>query len=156
MTFYVVHTRISCVATSVCAQTRFCSKKRAMTREGVNLDMKLPSTFREVFKYEKIHICAKEWPWKLQVDSPHLSFMSRSTPSLVIARFLLRSLVCAQTLMAACELRRRSSRHPSPTLPRVTFSTCFSCLQVLDMSQTPNNSHSIPCGTFIGLVLTLI
>ena len=38
MTFYVDHMR---PATSVCAQTRFCSKERAMTREGVDLDMKL-------------------------------------------------------------------------------------------------------------------
>ena len=56
MTFYVVHTRISCVATTVCAQTRLCSKKRAMTREGVDLDMKLPSTLREVFEYENKYI----------------------------------------------------------------------------------------------------
>ena len=43
MTFYLVHTRIFCVATSVCAQTRLCSKKRAMARERVDLDMKLRS-----------------------------------------------------------------------------------------------------------------
>ena len=56
MSFYLVHTRIFCVATSVCAQTRLCSKKCAMTREGVDLDMKLPSTNREVFKYENKYI----------------------------------------------------------------------------------------------------
>ena len=53
MTFYAVHTRISCVVISVCAQTRLCSKMRAMKSEGVDFDMKLPSTLREVFKYEK-------------------------------------------------------------------------------------------------------
>ena len=56
MTFYLVHTRISCVATSVCVQTRLCSRKHAMTREGVDLDMKLLSTLREVFKYENKYI----------------------------------------------------------------------------------------------------
>ena len=56
MTFYLVHTRISCVATSVRGQTRLCSKKPAMTREGVDLDMKLPSTLREVFMYENKYI----------------------------------------------------------------------------------------------------
>ena len=37
---YVDHVRS---AVSVCTQTRLCSKKRAMTREGVDLDMKLRS-----------------------------------------------------------------------------------------------------------------
>ena len=44
MTFYVVHMSISYAAISICAQTKLCSKKRAMTKEGVDLDMKLPST----------------------------------------------------------------------------------------------------------------
>ena len=52
MTFYVVHTLISYAVISISAQTRLCSKKQAMTREGVDFDMKIPSTLREVFKYE--------------------------------------------------------------------------------------------------------
>ena len=60
MTFYVAHTRISCVAISVCAQTRLCSKKRAMTTEGVDLDMKLPSTLRQIFKYEIKYIFSRK------------------------------------------------------------------------------------------------
>ena len=54
MTIYVVHTRISFAVSTytVCAQTLFYSKKRAMTRERVDLDRKLRSTLREVFKYE--------------------------------------------------------------------------------------------------------
>ena len=44
MPFYVVHTCISYAVISICAQTRLCSKKRKMTREGVDLDMKLPSS----------------------------------------------------------------------------------------------------------------
>ena len=51
MTFYVVHMHISYVAISVC-------KIRVMTREVVDLDMKLPSNLREVFKYEnKYNTC---------------------------------------------------------------------------------------------------
>ena len=56
MTFYLVHTRISYAVNSICAHTRLCSRKRAMTREGVDLDMKLPSILREVFKYENKYI----------------------------------------------------------------------------------------------------
>ena len=54
MTIYVVHTHISFAVSTytVCAQTLFYSKKRAMTRERVDLDRKLRSTFRGVFKYE--------------------------------------------------------------------------------------------------------
>ena len=40
MTFYVDH---MWPANSVCVQTRICSKKRAMTREEFDLDMKLRS-----------------------------------------------------------------------------------------------------------------
>ena len=43
MTFYVVNMCTSYAAISICAQTRLCSKKRAMTREGVDLDIKLRS-----------------------------------------------------------------------------------------------------------------
>ena len=39
MTFYLFHTR----PLPFFAQTRLCSKKRAMAREGVDLDMKLRS-----------------------------------------------------------------------------------------------------------------
>ena len=54
MTFYVVHTRISFAVSTytVCAQTLFYSRKRAMTRERVDLDRKLRSTLREVIKYK--------------------------------------------------------------------------------------------------------
>ena len=39
----MTYVRSSHAATSVCAQTRVCSKKRAMARVGVDLDMKLRS-----------------------------------------------------------------------------------------------------------------
>ena len=44
MTFYVDHMR---PAISVCPQTRLCSNKCAMTRKGVDLDIKLPSTLEK-------------------------------------------------------------------------------------------------------------
>ena len=52
MTFYLVHTRISCVALAFARTLDSVAKREEMTREGVDLDVKLPSTFREVFKYE--------------------------------------------------------------------------------------------------------
>ena len=55
MTFYVVHTR-----PVPFARRLDCSKKRAMAREGVDLDMKLPSTLREVFKYENKYIFSRK------------------------------------------------------------------------------------------------
>ena len=45
---------------SISAQTRLCSKKRAVTREGVDFDMTLPSTLREVFKYENKYIFSRK------------------------------------------------------------------------------------------------
>ena len=55
MTFYVVHTR-----PVPFARRLDCSKMRAMAREGVDLDMKLPSTLREVFKYENKYIFSQK------------------------------------------------------------------------------------------------
>ena len=57
MTFYVVHMRPLAFARM---QTRLCSKKRAMTRKGVDLDMKLASTLREVFKYANKYIFSRK------------------------------------------------------------------------------------------------
>ena len=131
-----------------------------MTREGGDFDMKLPSTLREVFKYGNKYIFSRKKSlggFKLT----HQTVVSCQDQPLPChcALFATESSLRAN----ACELRRRSSlrqlqisdykptRHPSPTLHRLTFSTCSSCLQVLDMLQTPNNGHSIPCGTSIGL-----
>ena len=47
MNLYVIHTRISFAAIRVCAKTLFYSKKRAITREGVDLDTTLRSIFEK-------------------------------------------------------------------------------------------------------------
>ena len=63
-----------------------------MAREGVDLDMKLPSG---PFNYEasRAILFAKRIVFEASYlkTSPDGSFMSRSTPSLAIARFLLQS-----------------------------------------------------------------
>ena len=71
-----------------------------MAREGVDLDMKLPSTLREVFKYENKYIFSrKNSPGRFKLTLQTVVSCQDQPPSLAIARFLLQSLVCAQTLM---------------------------------------------------------